>query len=97
MPAPEEAAADGEGMDVVKTNIEEIGASVELKSGPWRRLQHRDPADARHQLRADRGVDREATRPGACQRGRASPGYPHSGRSGPGDRADQPHAHAAPA
>jgi two-component system chemotaxis sensor kinase CheA len=46
----------GVGMDVVRTNIEKIGGTIELKSrpGPGHDLHHQDPADAGDRLGADR-------------------------------------------
>ena len=46
----------GVGMDVVKTNIEKIGGTIELKSvaGQGHDLHHQDPADAGDRLGADR-------------------------------------------
>ena len=46
----------GVGMDVVRTNIEKIGGTIELKSDARQGLDlhHQDPADPRHRLGADR-------------------------------------------
>ena len=46
----------GVGMDVVRTNIEQIGGTVEIRSeqGRGTDLHDQDPADARHRRGADR-------------------------------------------
>ena len=95
----------GVGMDVVKTNIEKIGGTIDLKSVAGRRhhLHHQDSADAGDRLRADRRGRRRALRHSADQRGRtgarAEGGrpQPQRGRLGARHRADQRHAGAAPA
>ena len=63
----------GVGMDVVRTNIEKIGGTVEMKSqrGQGLDLHHQDPAHPRHRLGADRRMRRRALRHPADQRGRA--------------------------
>ena len=54
----------GVGMDVVKTNIEKIGGTIDLKSvaGAGHHLHHQDPADTRHRLGADRRGGRRTLR-----------------------------------
>ena len=54
----------GVGMDVVRTNIEKIGGTVEMKSRTRQGLglHHQDPADPRHRLGADRRMRRRALR-----------------------------------
>ncbi|WP_416898326.1 MAG: chemotaxis protein CheA [Minwuia sp.] len=54
----------GVGMDVVRTNIEKIGGSIDLEFGPRSRHQaeDQDPADAGHRLRADRRMRRREVR-----------------------------------
>ena len=48
----------GVGMDVVRTNIDQIGGTIDVKSvlGQRHELHHQDPAHARHRLGADRGA-----------------------------------------
>ena len=95
----------GVGMDVVKTNIEKIGGTIDLKSvpGAGTTFTIKIPADAGDRLRADRRGRRRALRHSADQRGRtgarAEGGWPRPqrGRLGNRHRADQRHAGAAPA
>ena len=63
----------GVGMDVVKTNIEKIGGTIDLKSvpGAGTTFTIKIPADAGDRLRADRRGRRRALRHSADQRGRA--------------------------
>ena len=67
----------GVGMDVVKTNIEKIGGTVDIQSRPGHgtTLTHQDPADAGHHPGADRHQRRRAlsrSRRSACSSSSAS-------------------------
>ena len=88
-------------MDVVKTNIEKIGGTIELTraAGAGHHLHHQDPADAGHRLGADRRSRRRALRHPADQRRRTGARRASSGaeRAGQRDRAHQRHPGAAPA
>ena len=86
----------GVGMDVVKTNIEKIGGTIEMKSTlrPWLDLHHQDPADPGDRFGPDRRVRHRAVRHPADQRRRAGP---RRRRQRAHDRADQRHAGPAPA
>ena len=86
----------GVGMDVVRTNIDQIGGTIDIKIGGRRGLQrhHQDPADAGHRLGADRGSRRRplCDSPALGRRTGARPRQlrtPH--------RADQGHRGIAPA
>ena len=60
----------GVGMDVVRTNIDQIGGTIDVKSvaGEGSSRHHQDPADARHRLGADRGSRRRPLcDPAACR------------------------------
>ena len=59
----------GVGMDVVRTNIDQIGGTIDVKSvaGEGSSLHHQDPADARHRLRADRRSRRRPLRDPAAR------------------------------
>ena len=63
----------GVGMDVVRTNIDQIGGTIDVKSvaGRGHQLHHQDSAHARHRLGADRGGRRRALRDPAARGGRA--------------------------
>ena len=65
----------GVGMDVVRTNIEKIGGTVELRSrcGQRHELRHQDPADAGDRLGPDRRMPRRSLRHSADQCRRAGP------------------------
>ena len=70
----------GVGMDVVKTNIEKIGGSVDIseRDGPGHHFEDQDPANPGHHSRADRHQRRRAL----CH----SAGQP-AGTGAPGGRA----------
>ena len=82
----------GVGMDVVRTNIEQIGGTVDLKSACRRRhhLHHQDSADAGDRLGADRRGRRRAlrhsaafgARTGARRQRRRAPHRAHQGHAG---------------
>ena len=63
----------GVGMDVVQTNIDQIGGTIDVKSVPatGHRLHHQDSAHARHHLGADRRIRRRALRDPAARGDRA--------------------------
>ncbi len=87
----------GVGMDVVRTNIEQIGGTIDVKSVPAQgtNLHHQDSADAGDRLRADRRSARRALRHPADHRGGAGARRAAGARAS--HRADQGHAGAAAA
>ena len=86
----------GVGMDVVRTNIDQIGGTIDVKSVPGEgsSLHHQDSADARHRLGADRRGRRRPLRHPAALGGRAGARARQLRAS---HRAHQGHRGAAPA
>ena len=66
----------GVGMDVVRTNIDQIGGTIDIKCGGRRGHQrhHQDPADLGHRLGPDRGSRRRPLCHSPIVRGRTGPG-----------------------
>ena len=82
----------GVGMDVVRTNIEKIGGTIDLSrsAAPGHDVHHQDPADAGDRVGADRRGRRRTFRDAAARRGRTgarpqqrrAPHRAHQGRGG---------------
>ena len=72
----------GVGMDVVKTNIEKIGGTIDLANRPGfgQHGQDQDPAHARDHPRAGRRERRRLLRDSAGEPGRARPARARQGR-----------------
>ena len=94
----------GVGMDVVKTNIEKIGGTVDLEEHqrPGHQIRHQDSADPGHRFGSDRRSGHGTVRHSANQRRRAGTGAACRRQLArrerrERDRTDQRHAGSAPA